>query len=337
VIVEVAKLAGVSPSTASRVLSNSTYRVSAETRARVLEAAKSLDFVPNALARGLHESHLPVVGVLVHDLADPYFAEIARGVEDAACASGHLVVVASSDRIIEREISYARLLRSMRAEAIVFAGSGTDDETYTHETRRHANAVEAYGGAVVHLSPHARGKADIGYDNHGPMIELVAALAGLGHRRIAYLAGPANLFVARQRLAGFQDGIAAAGLEHDERLIVEADLTAAAGADGIDRLLARDTGASAVVCVNDLAAFGALRRAAELGLRVPRDISIAGFDDISVAAQMAPSLTTIRVPLHELGARAFERVVKVLAGQRPRRVTLPTEVVLRGSTGRHRG
>ena len=131
----------------------------------MLDAARALDYVPNALARGLHKSHVPVVGVIVHDITDPYFAEVVRGVEDAASVGGFLVVTCSSDRIAERELSYVRLLRSMRAATVIFAGSGLTDPVLNAEVARHVAAMRAYGAAVVHLSPHAAGDADIGVDN----------------------------------------------------------------------------------------------------------------------------------------------------------------------------
>ena len=126
-ITEVRQVAGVSVATASRVVSASDYPVSAATRERVLDAARELDYVPNALARGLLKSRVPVVGVIVHDITDPDFAEVVRGVEDAATGSGYLVITCSSERDAEREREYIRLLRSMQAAAVVFAGSGLDD------------------------------------------------------------------------------------------------------------------------------------------------------------------------------------------------------------------
>src|SRR6476619_4042004 len=136
-ISEVARLAGVSTATASRVVSSSDYPVSAAARERVLEAARMLDYVPNALARGLLKSRMPVVGVIVHDITDPYFSEIVRGVEDAASVDGYLVITCSSDRIAERENSYVRLLRSMRAATLIFAGSGLDDPALNDQMRKH--------------------------------------------------------------------------------------------------------------------------------------------------------------------------------------------------------
>ena len=130
-ITEVARLAGVSTATASRVVSASGYPVSPATRERVLEAAKALDYVPNALARGRLRSRIPMVAAIVHDITDPYFAEIVRGVEDAAASAGYLVITCSSERDAERERSYVRLLRSIRAAAVVFAGSGMDEPELT--------------------------------------------------------------------------------------------------------------------------------------------------------------------------------------------------------------
>jgi LacI family transcriptional regulator len=331
-ITEVARLAGVSPATASRVISASDYPVSAATRERVLEAARTLDYVPNALARGLLKSRVPVVAVIVHDITDPYFAEVVRGVEDAASAAGFLVITCSSERDAERERSYVRLLRSMRAAAVVFAGSGLDDPTLSEEMDRHLAAMRADGAAIVHLSPHALGEPDVGVDNAAGIAAMVSALVGLGHRRIAFLAGPRSLFVARARLAGYRRGLEDAGIEFDGRLVVRTSFDADGGAMGIDTL--RDGGEpfTAVCCANDLLALGALGRLAALGIAVPETVSVAGFDDISTAALTAPSLSTVRLPLREMGRRGFEHATGVLAGGEPTRQVLPTEVILRGST-----
>ncbi len=338
-ITEVARRAGVSPATASRVVSAADYPVSAATRERVLEAARALDYVPNALARGLLKSRIPVVAVIVHDITDPYFAEIVRGVEDAANAAGYLVITCSSERDAERERSYVRLVRSMRAAAVVFAGSGLDDPEQNEAIGRHLDAMRADGAAVVHLSPHAGGQPEVGVDNEAGIAAMVAALVRLGHRRIAFLAGPRALYVARERLAGYRRGLAAAGLEVDERLIVATTFDGEGGARGIDALLGSGLPFTAVCCANDLLALGALRRLAIRGIDVPGRVSVAGFDDISTAAITAPSLSTVRLPLRELGRLGFEHAGRRLAGgdgagdpSGPTRVVLPTEVVLRGST-----
>ncbi len=331
-ITEVARLAGVSAATASRVVSSSHYPVSAATRERVLEAARTLDYVPNALARGLLKSRVPVVAVIVHDITDPYFAEVVRGVEDGASAAGFLVITCSSERDAVRERSYVRLLRSIRAAAVVFAGSGLDDPALNEDIDRHVRAMRADGAAIVHLSPHGFGEPEVGVDNAAGIAAMIAALVALGHGRIAFLAGPRSLFVARERLAGYRRGLDVAGTAFDERLVVRTSFDREGGALAVDTLLAGGVPFTAISCANDLLAIGALRRLAELGIDVPGAVSVAGFDDISIAALTAPSLSTVRLPLRELGRRGFDHANRLLAGDAPAPVILPTEVVLREST-----
>jgi LacI family transcriptional regulator len=220
----------------------------------------------------------------------------------------------------------------MRAAAIVFAGSGLDDPSLTEEMQRHLAAMRADGAAVVHLSPHALGEPEIGVDNAAGIASMIAALVRLGHRRIAFLAGPRSLFVARERLAGYRRGLAEAGIEMDPRLVVHTTFDAAGGALGVDSLLAEGAPFSAICCASDLLALGALQRLASLGVKVPGDVSVAGFDDISTAALTSPTLTSVRLPLREMGRRGFAYADRVLAGHEPDREVLPTEVILRGST-----
>jgi LacI family transcriptional regulator len=318
-ITEVARLAGVSIATASRVVSAVDYPVSAATRARVLDAAAALDYVPNALARGLLKSQIPVVAVIVHDITDPYFAEVVRGVEDAASPAGYLVITCSSERDAERETSYVRLLRSMRAASVIFAASGLDDPESNREIGKHLAAMRSDGAAVV------------GVDNEAGMASMIEALVGLGHREIAFLAGPSSLFVGRARLAGYRRGLAEAGITFDERLVIHTSFDREGGALGVDTLLgpARFT---AIACANDPLAMGALARLADLGIDVPGQLSVAGFDDVPVAAITSPSLSTVRLPLREMGRRGFAEAVRVLGGEELVSTVLPTELAMRDST-----
>jgi LacI family transcriptional regulator len=299
----------------------------------VLDAARALDYVPNALARGLLKSQIPLVGVIVHDITDPYFNEVVRGVEDAAAPGGHLVITCSSDRDAERENTYVRLLRSMRAAAVIFAGSGIDDPLRNEELTRHLAGIRAYGGSVVHLSPHSHGGPEVGIDNVAGIAAMVAALVDLGHRHVAFLAGPTALYVARDRLAGYRRGLADAGLAVDDRLIVPSGFDRAGGALGVDRLVAGEAPFTAILCANDLLALGALQRLTELGIGVPDEVSVAGFDDISTAALTAPRLSTVRLPLREMGRRGFEYAVRQSGGAAIAPQLMPVEVVLRESTG----
>lgn len=331
-VVDVARLAGVSAATASRVLSGSSHAVSQATRERVLAAAESLDFVPNALARGLLKSRVPIVGVIVHDVTDPYFSEIVRGVEDAAEGSGFLVITCSSDRVSEREESYVRLLRGMRAAVVIFAGSGIRDSSLEATLDRHLDAMQRYGAAVVNLSPSSRGAPFVGFDNVEGMTALVQSLARMGHRRIGYLSGPDRLYVCGERERGYRQALAAERIELDPRLVITTSFDSPGGADGVERLLAEAPDVTAVACANDLQALGALERLAQLGISVPGELSVAGFDDIPAAARTNPPLSTVKVPLRSLGAAGFRLAEKILDGRRPHRQLMPFEVMLRAST-----
>jgi LacI family transcriptional regulator len=244
------------------------------------------------------------------------------------------VITCSSDRDPARQNSYARLLRSLRAGAVIFAGSGIDDGEANAELERHVAGIRANGSAVIHLSPHAGGPPDVGVDNVAGIAAMVAALVDLGHSRIAFLAGPSTLLVARERLEGYRRGMTDAGLPVDERLIVNSNFDRAGGAVGVDELMKRGVEPSAIACANDLLALGAIQRLGELGRSVPADVSVAGFDDISIAALTAPHLSTVRLPLREMGRRGFDAAMRAMAGDHVEPITLPTEVVLRDSTSR---
>jgi LacI family transcriptional regulator len=224
----------------------------------------------------------------------------------------------------------------MRAAGVIFAGSGLDDPASIEELPRHVAAVRESGAAVIHLSPHALGEPEVSIDNQTGIASIVAAVVGLGHRKIAFLAGPSTLYVARERLAGYRRGLNEAGIEIDERLIVDTGFSAEAGARAIDDLLEMNTqpGAdfTAILCANDLLALGALQRLHEHGIEVPGDVSVAGFDDIPVAAMTAPSLSTVRLPLREMGKLGFEAAIRALNDEIVTPQVLPTQVILRDST-----
>jgi LacI family transcriptional regulator len=222
----------------------------------------------------------------------------------------------------------------MRAASVIFAASGLDDPESNQEIEKHLAAMRGDGAAVVHLSPHALGDADVGVDNVAGMARMIAAIVELGHREVAFLAGPSTLFVARARLAGYRQGLEAAGIPFDERLVIHTSFDRDGGALGVDTLLGGPARFTAVACANDPLAMGALARLAELGIDVPRQVSVAGFDDVPVAAITSPSLSTVRLPLREMGRRGFAEAVRVLGGEELSFTVLPTELAMRASTAR---
>jgi LacI family transcriptional regulator len=329
---DVAERAGVSPATASRVLADSTHPVREETRQHVLDAARDLDFHPNMLARGLVTARTHVLGVIVHDVSDPYFGEIVRGVEDAANLRDHRVFVCSSDRDPERELAYVRALMGHRADAILFAGGAIDDRAYQAELRRLLNAFKTLGGVVVMLAPHLYRAPSVTVDNARAAGDMTQYLLELGHRHIGFIAGPQQIRTSGVRLAGHREALERSGLALDPDLVEGGGFTTEGGAKAATELIERSDDVTAIFAANDVMAFGVLHAVAGLGIRVPQDVSVAGFDDIQLAGFAMSPLTTVRVPMSELGQLGAQTALNALAGIRVRSVTLPTEIVLREST-----
>jgi LacI family transcriptional regulator len=338
-LAEVARRSGVSVATASRVLNpRNDHPVSAELRERVLRTAAEFDYSVNGLARGLKMLRTQTVAVVVHDIRDPYFSECTRGVADAADAAGYLTVVCNSDRDPDRELRYVQLAYEQRVAGILFAGSGFAGTRYRARLRRQVAGLEGYGAHAIALSPRRdRLPAEVP-DNVGGARSATGHLLGLGHERIAFVDGPAGLETSRERLAGYRDALAAAGLELDESLVVQGDFSVTGGAQAVRALLASGQQPTAVLASNDAMAIGALGELGRRGLRVPRDVSLVGFDDIPAVRWLDPPLTTVAVPMAEIGSAGMQRLLSLLQenGARPRGERLvnvhPTELVVRGST-----
>jgi LacI family transcriptional regulator len=257
-IVAVAKKAGVSITTASRVLNNVDYPVAAATRRRVEEAARQLQYSPSALARALVTRRSGIVGVLVGDMVDPYFAEIARGVEDAARRAGYLVVVCNTDREPETERRYVSTLADYRVDALIFVGGDIVAPRVQRKLKQQLALASKAGTLAVACAGEHAALPTIDIDHKAAAREMTEYLIGLGHQRIGFVGGQHDVSTARQREAGFRAGMAAAGLESE--LIVDSDFTYTGGFDATRRLLAEHA-PTAVFAANDQMALGALNAA----------------------------------------------------------------------------
>lgn len=330
---DVASSAGVSVSTASRVLSGSSHPVSAGARSRVLEAADRLGFEPNRLARALATARSQTIGVLVHDVSDPYFAEIVRGLEDVAGSRDHALFVVSSDREPQKELSLIKAFMSHRVDAIVLVASGLTTPGYTEDLEELLGRYEELGGIVVAMSEHSYPAPRVLVDNRAAMRSIVDHLVDLGHRSIAYLAGPPGLAVSEVRFDGFRRALTDAGIDADQALVECGWFSMEGGAEATERLVESGT-PTAIVAANDMMAIGAMRRLLDLGMRVPEEVSVAGIDDIEFAAYSSVPLTTVRIPLIEFGRQGAEMAFDLLSGEpssSPRSVQ--HELLVRASTG----
>ena len=334
-VLDVAKLAKVSVATASRVLSGSDYPVRPRTQARVREAAEALNYSPNALAQAMVSGATRIVGVIVGDATDPYFAAIVRGVEDVARAHGYLVVVCNSDRVPEIELRYLRILNDYRVEGVVFAGGGLVGETYVREIRASVDRFSARGAGCVTLGRHMFPSYRVQVDNEQVARDAVQHLSAQGHRRIAFVSGPPHLTTTGARLDGYLSAIRALDLDGNPDNIVEGDYTFEGGIRASDAIVAMDVRPTAVLASNDMMAIGCISGLKRHGYRVPDDISVMGIDDVATAVVVDPPLTTIAIPLREMGAIGMESLLGIRQGALdPDGVrTLPHRLVVRQSVG----
>lgn len=330
---DVAREAGVSLATASRSLNGSTRKVNEDYRARVLAAAERLGYVANLSAQTIAKGTSSTLALLVSDIADPYFAAIAAGVLSGAEQAGLITTMGITQRSAERELDLVKTLRGQRPRVLILTGSRYVDAALDEALTRELQAFESTGGRVVMVSQRSLPFDTVQTDNYGGARELAESLVGQGYRSFAALTGVSSLMTARDRLAGFRDGLAAHGLSLPDERVVETEFTRAGGYDGAGQLLARGLDdAELLFAVNDVMAVGAMSRLREEGIDVPGRLAVAGFDDISTARDVTPALSTVRLPLEQVGAAAIELALAGPRGDEPTLVTLGGEVVLRAST-----
>ncbi|HEX7098114.1 MAG TPA: LacI family DNA-binding transcriptional regulator [Acidimicrobiia bacterium] len=331
----VAELAEVSVATVSRVMSQSSHPVAEETRKRVLAAAERLGFQPNQLARALVTARSQTVGVIVHDISDPYFGELVKGLEDEIRADGYRLFVASSDRDPERELEYLRAFEAYQVDALVFAASALEDAAYRHDVETLVDRFESRGGITLVLSDHFVGGHKVHFDNRAATAAMVDYLADLGHRHIGFITGPPDLTVSRHRENAFREAMEQRGLSYDTDLVAEGSFSIEGGKRAAMQIV--DTGApTAIFAANDLMAIGATRALLDAGYRIPDDISVAGFDDMPLAEYAPVPLTTVRVPTYDIGREGAVLLRQILAGQDPDDAYLTGEIIERRSVARPR-
>jgi LacI family transcriptional regulator len=251
-------------------------------------------------------SHM--VGVLVGDIVDPYFAEIVRGIEDVARRAGYLVVVCNTSRDPGTERRYVTALRDYRADAILLLGGDIFDTPTRRALGRELNALKAYGGVAVAVAGDHADLPAIDIDHAAAAEEMVRYLVGLGHKRIGFISGPLNVSTARQRLDGFLSGLRRAGLE--PQATEESDFTYAGGQAAAERLLRSKP--TAIFAANDQMALGALAACRTAKVSVPDQVSVVGFGNTSGAEHAVPGLTTVSMPRHQLGVEAMQAVLDAL-------------------------
>jgi LacI family transcriptional regulator len=316
----------VGTSVASRVLNaDPTVSVRPETRERILEAARSLSYTPNAFARGLKTARTMTLGLVLPNLAYAVNAEIIRGAVKQAEREGYVVLVADAEEFERAGDAYHRLLQERRVDGMLIA-SGTRGRAIDGLTSQPlpfvlVNRREANVGVSVSL------------DDAAGMRLAVEYLVGLGHTQIAHLGGPENVDTAQRRLAGFEQGMTAAGLGVPRSHVVHAPFSEQGGYDAGQRLLATNPRPTAIAAASLASAIGAIAASRTPGLTVPEDLSVVGFHDAPIAEYLNPPLTTIRMPLQEMAEVAIGTLVKLIGGASVEDMVIstPPELIERGS------
>jgi DNA-binding LacI/PurR family transcriptional regulator len=325
-IYDIARAAGVSPSTVSRALEDHP-RIGAETRKRIQELAREMDYVPSTVARSLTARKTWTIGMVLPTISDPFMGRVVEGVEQAAIEAGFNVFISTSQNDRQREIEVVAMLQKRRVDGIIVIASHLFDgwPRAVHHSRVPVVMIDEQNpGENMHF---------VAVDDRSGARIAVEHLLALGHRRIGYV-GVSNRPQSNQyRLKGYQDALQAAGEAVDPALIITVDDVMEHGQIGeasLEPLLA--AGATAVFCYNDTTAIGLLAACARSGLTIPEQLSIIGFDDIDMAAYTLPPLTTMRQPRFELGQWAMQMMLALLDGQEPANRIIPAELIVRQTT-----
>lgn len=328
-IVDVARAAGVSVSTVSRVLNNKPD-VAADTRETVLAAIQRLGYVANPSARRLAGGRTGIIGLIVPDITTAYTVEIVRGVGEAVNEAGYdlvLYTVVQRHEGAERERTWLSMLSRGLVDGLVLVlPRSMADELLALSNRGLPIVLIDHRGIDTNLP-------SVCATNVEGALEATRYLLSLGHQRIGFITGTLQYRAGSDRLAGYRLALAQAGIAFDPTLVVEGDFSRQRGYEGALALMRQPDPPTAIFASNDVSAFGALDALRDLGLRVPEDVSLVGFDDIPAAAEVRPSLTTVHQPLVDMGRHGAQLILALLNGQMdaPQRIELPTRLIVRSS------
>jgi DNA-binding LacI/PurR family transcriptional regulator len=300
---DVAKAAGVHPSTVSRVI-NDNPNISQNTAKRVLFAIKKLGYTPNALAKSLKTNKIQILGMLIPDITNPFFAGLARGVEDTANQYGFNVILCNTDDCFEKEKTYLRLLEERRVDGLILATAKIRDKSIIELERRRF--------PYMLLSRNIRGLQEnsISIDDITGGYLATQYLIRLGHRNIGHIGGPYNTTAALDRIKGYMKALLHYEIPFNKQYVGEGDFRIKGGYQVMNQFLHLKTSPTAVFTANDLLAVGAIEAIREHGYDVPADFSIVGFDDIRLSSYLSPPLTTIRQPMVEMGSLAITKLLE---------------------------
>lgn len=329
-IVEIAKKAGVSIATVSRALNNNGA-VREVTRQRILAISKELNYIPNPHARGLSRKLTDTIGVILPELLDEFFMDIIHGIDEEAYRANKFVLISSS-----------HTQRNIIETLLEFMGSGRVDGVILMVPQLHTEAAQLIQQSkrpviLLNACQDLRNVISFNIDNFQGAFAITEHLIKHNYKKIAMISGPSENCDAEERFRGYQEALTLFGLSLDKNLIISGDFTTRSGYDVFKRLINKNPKPDAIFAANDMMAVGILEAARESGIKIPDDIAVVGFDDIYMSRFLQPRLTTVHVPIQELGSKAIQYLFKMISGEvdskLPYREVLNTSLVIGGSCG----
>jgi LacI family transcriptional regulator, galactose operon repressor len=327
---DIAQRAGLSVMTVSKALRDQPD-VSATTKTRLKLLAQQMGYVPDSTAQGLRTRATKLFGLVVSSLINPVYARVVLAIEERAYELGYEVLLAHTRDIPEREEACLRRLLSRRAEGLFIAPVYRlveEAPIYRELLARQVPTV-----LLGHPAPFCNQFVSIGSDDLVASYTVTQHLLKLGHKRIAWVAGPLAMPWTQERFEGYRRALREAGIEVDDRLVFEAGRSIEDGAKAVEQMIGESTDITAIQAVNDVVAVGCAEALLDRGLRIPQDVSVAGFGNVLLGAHCRVPLTTTRQPKFRLGAAAVEAMQELLRGKRPESKLLPAELIVRASTG----
>jgi LacI family transcriptional regulator len=330
-IKDIAKELGISINTVSRALNNKPD-VASKTREHVLETAKKLGYVPNTLARSLVAGETCTIGFICSDLVNPFYARIAQGVEETAREAGYTTIIASTNEDDTTERQAVDLMRSKRVDGIVISP--------TQQSHDHISRLIQENIPFILVNRHIdefQTAYVINNNQHGAYLA-VQHLVSLGHKHITHITGPLRISSVKERINGYRQALQKNDIPYDTNLVIHTDLTLECGYQTTLNLLKRNKMPSAIFAYSDHLAIGAIKAIRELGLSIPENISLAGYDDIEYAQFLDIPLTTVRQPMYEIGQRAINHLIEIIQSDdyqpKEHQEILEPDLIIRESTGR---
>lgn len=326
-IYDIAKAAGVSIATVSKVI-NGTGRISTDTRERITEIMQELDYQPSVVASALTGKSTFTIGLLIPDLANPFFAEIARSVEDRGHELGFNLVMCSTDNNSRKEAGYITLLRQKRVDGIIIA-TGTSIDGLLSGLADYNIPLALISRDIPSIDADS-----VRADDDSGAYQAVAHLTGLGHRHIAVIAEDLELMTTKERVRGYRRALEDAGIPYTDDLVSVSNSSAEAGKKRTLELMGSDHPPTAIVAFNDLLAIGVVQAAKELRLSIPWDLSVISFDNTVLAGIVDPPLTSVAVPIQQMGRQIMDMLIEVVRGEKRdnQRIVLKPELIIRQST-----